>query len=88
MPDLDLEPHEFRPSGRPRLWGKRMVIQFGLVALGILAGAVWLLVSRSDAIDPAALWLFALFTWPWVLVIGAAIGHLAPQFYFQDDKQD
>jgi hypothetical protein len=70
------------------MWGKRMVIQMGLVALFVLAGAVAIFLSRRDVIDPAALWLIAALTWPWVFVMGAAVGHLWPHQFFADDRQD
>jgi hypothetical protein len=87
MPELDLEPHEYRPKGRLRLWGRRMVLQMAALCLAIVVGATWAMVSRRDA--PWEVFaLFAMFTWPWLIIIGAAIGYLAPGFFFQDDKQD
>ena len=87
MPDLDLEPHEYRQPGKPRLWGKRTVVQMAGVCLTIVILATWGMIVRGDA--PWEVFaLFALFTWPWLVVVGAAIGYLLPQFFFVDDKQD
>lgn len=86
MPDVQLDPHEFRHTGRPRLWGKANVIKFALLALAIVIGASWILLTAEDA-NPAMFGVIALMTWPWVLIIGAAIGHLVPSFYFSDDDK-
>jgi len=65
-----------------------MVIQFALVALVCEGIMVAVLLGRPDIIDPTTLALVAMFTWPWLVVVGAAIGYLVPHFFFADDKQD
>lgn len=88
MPDLELEPHEFRPRGQKRLWSRRTVIQFGLVALCVEAIAVAIFLGRPDVVGPVGFWLIAALTWPWVFIVGAVVGYLSPATFFMDDKQD
>lgn len=87
MPDIDLEPHEYRPRGAPRIWSRGMVLKFGLVALAFEALMWWVLLGRPDVISPNALVVVVLITgWP-IFLLGAVAAHLSPAFFFQDDKK-
>jgi hypothetical protein len=85
MPDIDLEPHQYRQRGKPRLWPRKLVIQFAVVVTVLEAIAVAVLMGRPDLIDGTTLFVVAMLTWPWLFFLGIAVGYLVPQAFFSED---